>query len=84
MDNENNVNGEELLSEGFVKVCTRPRFPIAVLTWYKQYSDKTSARAGTVEYAMSLTPGLTEEDAGAWIDKLLSEENAPEVAVTLA
>lgn len=64
-----------LTVEDLLHVHVRPRFPIAVMHWYGQYSNPESARAGTIAYAMSLTEGLTEEAAGAWIDKLVAESN---------
>lgn len=49
-----------------------PRFPIATMAWYAQYSDKVSGRLGAIEYAMGLTPGLTHEVTATWVDELIA------------
>lgn len=88
IESHEGISTEELDSlltvEDLLHVHVRPRFPIAVMHWYSQYSNPESARAGTIAYAQSLTPGLTEETAGMWIDKLVAEQAKPEPVVVKA
>lgn len=59
----------------------KARFPIAAMAWYAQYSDPEAGREGTIQYVRDLTPGLTEEVATEFVDKLIAERRGPELTL---